>query len=52
MNRPPKEVISSQIREEIQALKKGLEIRKDYSPDNSVLKTIKERLKILKKEEK
>lgn len=51
MNRPLKSMTSSQIRDEIWRLKKGLEIRKHYPPDNSVVKVIEERLKILEKEE-
>ncbi len=50
MNKSPKEMTRSQIREEIERLKKGLKIRKDYEPDNSVIQMIKERLKILEKE--
>ena len=52
MNKSPKEMTSSEIKEEIETLKKGLEIRKDYDPDNDVLLLIKKRLKFLEKEAK
>lgn len=52
MNKSPKEMTRSEIREEIQRLKRGLELRKGYEPGNPILLMIKKRLKVLKKEEK
>lgn len=43
----PKEMTSSERKEEIKRLKRGLEIRKDYPPDHSILVMIKKRLKVL-----
>ena len=47
MDKNPKEMTSSERKEEIKRLKAGLEIRKDYPPDHSIIVMIKKRLKVL-----
>jgi len=45
----PKEMTSSERKEEIRRLKEGLEIRKDYPPAHPIIVMFKKRLKILEK---
>jgi len=43
----PKEMTSSERKEEIRRLKEGLEIRKDYPPAHPIIVAFKKRLKVL-----
>ena len=47
IDKNPKEMTSSERKDEIRRLKEGLEIRNDYPPDHTIIVNFKKRLKIL-----